>query len=320
MPAFHAGWCEIEDSIRMILLSTTERESSNVSQYLSFNGHHEQPEEPMNLTNRIVHVSGASSGIGAATARAFGREGAHVVLLARTETKLAEVAEEITDDGGMAAPYPVDLTDPDAVTEVAAAIRNDIGLPTVIVNIAGSGEFLAIEETTPADARRMMAVPYFGAFNVTRTFVPDLLTRNEGHIVNLTSAAAVTPWPGSVAYATARWAMRGFTEALRADLHDTDIEVTLVVAAEVESPYWEHNPGSRERLPTISKLFPTLTPEDVADAIVESVMECQRTVLIPRRFRTIAAVHRLLPLPIEWLVRKTGRRRTRNRPRLKDLH
>lgn len=273
----------------------------------------------MNLTDRIVLVTGASSGIGAATARAFGREGAHVVLLARTETKLAEVAEGITDAGGKATPFPVDLTDSDAVTEVAADIRNDIGQPTVIVNIAGSGEFLAIEETTPADAHRMMAVPYFAAFHVTRAFIPDLLTMNEGQIVNLTSAAAVTPWPGSVAYATARWAIRGFTQALRADLHDTDIKVTMVMATEVESPYWEHNPGSRERLPTISKLFPTLTPEDVADAIVESVIECRRTVLIPRRFRIVAAVHRLFPRPIEWLVRKTGWGRMRNSSRLKNL-
>jgi short-subunit dehydrogenase len=273
----------------------------------------------MNLTDRVVLVTGASSGIGAATARAFGREGAHVVLLARSETKLANVAAEITADGGKAASYPVDLTDPEVVTEVADAVKSDIGHPTVIVNIAGSGEFLAIEETTPADAHRMMAVPYFAAFHVTRAFIPDLLTQNEGHIVNLTSAAAIAPWPGAVAYATARWAMRGFSEALRADLHDTDVEVTQVVAAEVESPYWEHNSGSRERLPTISKLFPTLTPEDVADAIVQSVLQCRRTVLIPRRFRVVAAVHRLFPRPIEWLVRKTGRRRQTNRSRLEKL-
>jgi short-subunit dehydrogenase len=266
----------------------------------------------MNLTDRIVLVTGASSGIGASTAHAFGRDGAHVVLLARTEAKLAAVAEEITDGGGLATPYPVDLTDPDAVTAVAAAIQRDVGHPTVVVNVAGAGEFLAIEETTPADAHRMMAVPYFAAFHVTRAFVPELLARNEGRVVNLTSAAAFAPWPGSVAYATARWAMRGFTEALRADLHDTDVRVTQVVAAEVDSPYWEHNPGSRERLPTISRLFPTLTPEDVADAIVESVVEGRRDVLIPRRFRIVAAIHRLLPGPVEWLVRKTGWRRTRH--------
>ncbi|KTG28678.1 SDR family NAD(P)-dependent oxidoreductase [Haloferax profundi] len=263
----------------------------------------------MNLTDRIVLVTGASSGIGAATARAFGREGAHVVLLARTESKLVEVAEEIIDHGGTATPYPVDLTEPDAVAKVADTIRDEVGHPTIVVNVAGSGEFLAIEETTPDDARRMMAAPYFAAFDVTRTFVPHLLARNEGHIVNLTSAAAMAPWPGSVAYATARWAMRGFTEALQADLRDTDIVVTLVVAAEVESPYWEHNPGSRERLPSISRLFPLLSPEDVADAIVESVVESRRTVLIPRRFRVVATLHRLFPRPIEWLVGKTGWRR-----------
>lgn len=266
----------------------------------------------MKVADSIVLVTGASSGIGASTARAFGREGAHVLLLARSADKLETVSNEISRSGGTATAYPVDLTAPDCVAEVTDTIREEVGLPDVVVNIAGVGRFLAIEETTPRDAQRMMAVPYFAAFNVTRAFIPDLLVRDEGQIVNLTSAAAFAPWPGSTAYATARWAMRGFTEALRADLHDTGIDVTLVAATEVESPYWEHNPGSRERLPTISKLFPTLTPEDVADAIVESVIEGRQTVLIPWQFRLLAAVHRLFPRPLEWLIARTGWQRSRN--------
>ena len=103
--------------------------------------------------------------------------------------------------------------------------------------------------------------------------------------------------------------MRGFTEALRADLHDTGVGVTLVAATEVDSPYWEHNPGSRERIPAVGRLFPTLTPEDVADAVVESVLEGRRTVLIPWQFRVVAALHRLLPRPVEWAVARTGWRR-----------
>lgn len=264
----------------------------------------------MNLTDRVVVVTGASSGIGAATARAFAREGAHAVLVARTRADLESLADEIEASGGRASAFPADLSDPETVQGVASSIRAAVGVPDVVVNNAGAGRFLAIEETSPSEARQMMAVPYFAAFDVTRAFIPDMLERDAGHVVNVTSAAAIVPWPGSTAYATARWAMRGFSAALRADLHDTNVGVTLVVAAEVASTYWEHNPGSRERVPGIARLFPMLTPADVADAIVDGVRTRRRTVLIPFRFRVVVALHRLAPRSIEWLVTRTGWRRT----------
>lgn len=267
----------------------------------------------MELRGATVLVTGASSGIGAATARTMAEAGATVLLLARSESALNDVLDDIEAAGGEGAAFPVDLTDDAAVRAVAETIADRHGTPDVIVNNAGIGRFLPIEETDPEDAAAMIEVPYLAAFRVTRAFIEGMLERDSGHIVNVTSAASYVPWPGSTAYASARWAVRGFTEALRADLRETDIGVSLVAATTVESPYWEHNPGSREKVPAIARLFGTLSPQDVARGIVRAVETERSTVFLPFRFRVAAVLARMFPGLFDWLTWRTGWRRV-NRP------
>lgn len=271
----------------------------------------------MDIAGRTVLVTGASRGIGAATARLLADRGATVLLVARSESALAAVERAIVSGGGTAESFPVDLADDAAIGEVTAAIEDRYGTPDVIVNNAGIGRFLAIEETEPSDAAAMMEVPVLAAFEITRAFIDGMLARGSGHIVTVTSAAAFVPWPGATAYTTARWAMRGFSGALRADLRETGIGVSLVAATAVESPYWEHNPGSRERLPAIGRLFGTLAPADVARAIVRAVETERSTVLVPFRFRVAVLLARLFPGVFEWLTWRTGWRRGQSES---DLH
>ena len=141
---------------------------------------------------------------------------------------------------------------------MAERISADVGTPDIIVNNAGAGQWKFVDETTQQEAVQMMAVPYFAAFYVTHAFLPGMLRRNAGHIVNVSSVGSRFVWPGATAYLAARWAVRGFTEALRADLAGTRIGVTLFECGVVRSPYWEHNPGSRERVPKMGKLVPKL--------------------------------------------------------------
>ena len=105
----------------------------------------------MNLPERVVVVAGASYGIGAATARAMARNGARLARLARTESALENVAEQIRTNGGEATPYAVDLADSGAVGEVSQRVTTELGTPDVVVNNAGAGRWLAVEETAPAD-------------------------------------------------------------------------------------------------------------------------------------------------------------------------
>jgi len=172
----------------------------------------------MMINGKLVLVSGASSGIGAATAKAMASAGGRVVLLARRKEALDQVAVEITSAGRQAWIYSVDLADAEAVAAVAKQITEERGTPDIIINNAGAGRWLFVDETSPAEAVQMMAVPYFAAFNVTHAFLPATLRRNSGHIVNISSVGSRFVWPGATTYLAARWAVRGFTEALRADL------------------------------------------------------------------------------------------------------
>lgn len=268
----------------------------------------------MKLEGCLAVVTGASSGIGAATARQLAQRGARVALLARTQTDLEKVADEIRRAGGQADAYPVDLGDGDAAERVARLITTELGPPDIIINSAGAGRWLFVEETTPAEAVQMMAAPYFAAFFTTRAFLPEMLKRNRGVIVNINSPAARMPWPGATAYASARWALFGFTEALRADLHDTGLRVTSVVLGKVNSPYFTHNAGAEERIPGIGRLIPVLTSDQAATVVVRALEHQQREVWSPLLLRLFAMAHHVWPQLIETIVNGTGWRRRSTRP------
>lgn len=263
----------------------------------------------MKIEGTLAVVTGASSGIGEATAKALAEKGARVALLARRRDALEAVAAAIVRAGGEARAYPVDCTDGAAVAEVAERIKSELGVPDIIVNNAGAGAWRFIEETSPAEAVEMMAAPYFAAFNVTRAFISDMLVLDRGRIVNVDSPASRIPWPGAVAYTAARWAQRGFTEALRADLYRTGIGVTHFVAGATETPYWEHNPGSRERLPKIAKLVPPITADAAADALVRGIERDKREVVVPFMMKLTYIEHALAPRMVEWLMHATGYKR-----------
>lgn len=263
----------------------------------------------MVIKNALVIVTGASSGIGAATAKAMARSGARVVLLARRQEVLDRLVAEIGSAGRQAWAFAIDLRDPNAVAIVAARILGSIGTPDLIVNNAGTGQWRFVEETQPNDAVEYMAVPYFAAFNVVHAFLPALLARHRGHIVNVSSVGSRFVWPGATAYLAARWAMRGFTEALRADLAGTGIQITFFECGTVNSPYWDQNPGSRERIPRVARLIPELSPQEVAQAIVRGVERNKRTIVIPFMMQAVCWLHAIFPQAVQWLMTKTGYRR-----------
>ena len=263
----------------------------------------------MKIDDKLVLVSGASSGIGAATAKAMVKAGGRVVLLARRKEALDLVVAEITSVGGQVWPYSVDLADADAVTAVAKQIKEKLGTPDIIINNAGAGRWLFVDETSPAEAVEMMAVPYFAAFNLTHAFLPAMLARNSGQIVNVSSVGSRFVWPGATAYIAARWAVRGFTEALRADLAGSGIGVALYESAAVTSPYWETNQGSRERVPKIAELIPAITPEQAANAIVRGVEQNKRLIMFPLTMKLVYWLHIIFPGVVQGLMTKTGYRR-----------
>lgn len=250
---------------------------------------------PLQISGSVAVITGASSGIGEATARLLASRGSHVLLLARNSDRLGAVAEDIRKRGGRADVFTVDLADSQALVAAVGQLVATHGSPHILINNAGAGRWLPILETTAEEAAQMMAVPYFAAFNITRELLPGMLARRSGHIVNVTSVAARLAWPGAVAYASARAAMEGFTNTLRADLYGSGLFVTLAMFGAVETAYWEHNPGSRERLPKQATGVRALTPEQAASAIVTAIEKGARTIVQPAAFRLLFLLNRLFP-------------------------
>jgi short-subunit dehydrogenase len=234
---------------------------------------------------------------------AIARKGGQLLLLARNRTELERVAAKISALGGKAVFSPVDLSDAESVSRIAKTIIADVGAPDIIVNNAGAGRWLSVEETSAAEVEQMTAVPYFAAFNLTREFLPHMLRRRTGHIVNISSVASRIVWPGATAYAAARWAITGFSKALHAELYGSGIGVTLAMFGSVSSTFWIHNPGSEERLPKINRLIPTLTPEQVAQAVVHGIERNAREIVRPRIFRLIFLLNALFPRTTELILR-----------------
>jgi len=220
------------------------------------------------------------------------------------------VAGQISQYGGTAHYYSVDLSNSNSIEHIAQTIKTEIGIPNIIINNAGTGKWLFTEETSFEDAESMIALPYFAAFNIVKSFLPDLLKRQSGHIVNITSGAAYRAIPGAAAYNTACWAIRGFTESLRGDLSGTGIKVTLMISGTSSTPGYSHYPGVEERMPKILNIVPTLTPEKVAQAMIHGIRQEQKVIITPWLLKVLIGINHLLPWFVEWLVIKTGWKHT----------
>ncbi|HXG78098.1 MAG TPA: SDR family NAD(P)-dependent oxidoreductase [Methyloceanibacter sp.] len=255
---------------------------------------------------RVVLITGASSGIGEATSKLYAARGAHVLLLARDAERLGEVAEAIRAAGGKSTPYVVDLAEAPAIAETAARIERECGTPDILINNAGAGRWLPLLGTSPEEARAMMAVPYFAAFDLTRAFTPGMIARGSGRIVFISSPAAYIAWPRASAYIAARRAMTGLADSLRGELKGKGIGVTLVILGTVETPYWEHNPGSRENMPQANpRLFPVLTSEQAAEAIVTGAEARKALVVKPALYRALFILNALFPRLVESQLRRS---------------
>jgi short-subunit dehydrogenase len=268
-----------------------------------------QYEPTMQLRDKIAVITGASSGIGAASAKALAEQGARVIMLARGADRLHVLAAEIAQIGGMAHVFPVDLSDAQATALVCAQIMREVGTPDVVFNNAGVGRWLYTEETDSAELIQMTAVPYFAAFNVTKAFLPAMMARGSGRIVNITSPAAFVPWPGATAYVTARWAIRGFTEALRADLYSSGVGVTLLIPGEVDTSYFDNNPGARDRIPWINRFYKTLSAEEVAAMLLVAIVKEKRQFARPHTIAATIWLAQHFPRTVQWVSIKTGHRR-----------
>jgi NAD(P)-dependent dehydrogenase (short-subunit alcohol dehydrogenase family) len=229
----------------------------------------------LGVSNTIV-VTGASGGVGRATALEFGRRGDRVVLLARGEEGLGGAAQDVRRAGGVPYPYPVDVADADAVFAAAEQIERDVGPIDVWVNNAFSSVFAQFDELSAAEFRRTTEVSYLGYVYGTMAALRHMRRRDRGAIVQVGSALAYRGIPLQSAYCGAKHAIQGFTESLRCELlHEkSGVRVTMVQLPALNTPQFS---WVRSKLPRHAQPVPPIyQPEVAARSIVYAADHPQR--------------------------------------------
>lgn len=219
----------------------------------------------MKLRDRVAVVTGGSSGIGLAIARALGREGCRVAICARTEAVLEEAAESLARDGTEVLATPADVSSPEDVERFAGIVESEMGGPDVLVNNAGIGRFGRIDELALEEFDRTFAVNVRGLWLSSRAFVPGMIERGGGVIVNIVSLAANNPFPEGSAYVGSKAAALAISRCLTFELREQGIRVLAVCPGSVDTPFFDDQEKfdpDRDRI---------LRPEDVADLVVEAV-------------------------------------------------
>jgi short-subunit dehydrogenase len=254
---------------------------------------------------RIVVVTGASSGIGRATAIAFGKRGCRVALLARGVDGLRAAAQEVEHVGGRAMFIPTDVSDAMQVEAAAAQVEAEWGAIDVWVNNAMATVYCDVHETAPSDFKRVTEVTYLGAVWGTLAALKRMRTRDRGVIVQIGSALAYRSIPLQAAYCGAKSALRGFTDSLRSELiHERSrVHVTVVHPSALNTPLFDvaRNYLSR-RVRPFGKIF---QPELAAEAIVWATTHRRREVWVGLPAAQAIIANRIAPALLDrWLARR----------------
>jgi len=222
------------------------------------------------VQGRVIVVTGASSGIGEAAARQIGAAGGTVVLLARSIDKLEAVAKDIEAAGGVADPRQCDLSDFDAIDQVAAGILAEHGKVDVLVNNAGRSirRSVALSYDRFHDYERTMQLNYFAAVRLILRFLPGMREAHGGHIVNISSAGVQTRTPRFGAYIASKAALDTLCDALQAETRDDNVRFTTI-----------HMPLVRTPMIAPTKMyerFPALTPEQAGALVARAIIHRPR--------------------------------------------
>lgn len=256
----------------------------------------------MRLEGAVALVTGASSGIGRATALDLAGGGATVVALARRESLLGSLVEEIHERRGAGEMAVCDVTDAAAVGEVVAGVVGRHGRVDVLVNNAGVGLHRALLECSVEDLERVMRVNYLGAATCMLAVLPHMTARGRGAVVNVASIAGAIPWAWEAGYSASKAALIALTEAAAPELERRGVRLCWVNPGVVRTGIF--TPEALRHLPP-SAARTRLEPGEVSAAIVDAVRHDRRRVTVPRSLAVAAALRHVLPGPFRAGVRRT---------------
>ena len=227
----------------------------------------------MDLAGSLAVVTGATEGIGRATAFALGRAGARVAICARTETNVRATVRELTAARVDAIGMPCDVSDPACVDAFAAFVTRERGTPQVLVNNAGIGRFRPLVDLPLADWDDTMSVNVRSLYLVTRAFLKGMLDKGTGTIVNIASLAGKNGVEGGTAYCASKHAVLGFSKSLMLEVRKQGLRVVAICPGSVATSFAEKGDRIRHNRDRV------LTAEDVAHAVVSTLTVSDRAMM-----------------------------------------
>lgn len=262
------------------------------------------------INGKVAVVTGAASGIGRATAQLLSAEGALVVISDVDQKGLDKTADLIRDAGGKVSAHILDVSDRDAVYDFAAKVKSDHGGADIVINNAGVAQVARVDELSYEDFEWVMDIDFWGMVYGTKAFLPQLQEKGAGHIANVSSIFGLISVPTQAAYNSAKFAIRGFTEALNREMEGTDIFVTSIHpggiktnivnnARFLQSTTVADQQAAKDNFDMLAKT----TPEKAARTIVNGIKKNKPRVLIGMDARFVDWVQRLLPTRYGFLFK-----------------
>ena len=232
----------------------------------------------MNFKNKVIVITGASSGIGEAAAEKFAKKGANIVLVARRKDKLEEVEKKLSKYQVKILVQVCDVSNKEQVKQMYEKAIDIFSRIDVLVNNAGFVIYGKVEELSIEDIESQMQTNYFGTINCTKYFLPHFLKQNFGHIVNVASVGGSFGVPGIASYCATKFAMLGFSEGLHHELHGTNVGVTVVSPIMVRTSLFDH-PSFKNFTRRATGI--SLSSETVANAIIKAANSPRLEIVVP---------------------------------------
>lgn len=258
-------------------------------------------------SGKRVFVTGGSSGIGKATAIILAKSGAHLLIAARGKDRLDEAVVEIkmhrVAPDQMIGAIACDVSDPERMREVAEEATAALGGVDVLINNAGVAHPATVTDTTDEIYERMMRINYFGMVYCTRAFLPHFVEQRSGHIANVSSLLGVMGIYGYTAYAASKHAMTGFSDCLRQEMLEYDVNVSVVFPGDTDTPQLAaENEIKPAQTKAIAGKVKVMSPEVVAAALLKGISRNKYHILVGFDSQLTYFMYRHFPGVVRWVI------------------
>ncbi len=255
----------------------------------------------MDFKNKVVLITGASSGIGKQTAIEFAKLGSNIILVARRKNKLEQVENELKQFNVNTLVCVCDVSKKDQVEELSKTVLQKFNSIDILVNNAGFAIYGSVSDLSIDEIESQMETNYFGMIYCVKNFLPLMLKKKSGHIVNVASVAASFGLPGIASYCASKFAMLGFSEGLKHELSGTGVGITVVSPIMVKTDFFNHPSFKKIPKPTLT----SLESETVAKAILKAANSCRLEIITPSIVRIAVWLKHTFPYFINPILGKS---------------